>query len=79
MPYAFRVVLDGIHIVIIASDMNPSFYCCQQGLYYKAQLTQYVRFEKMILDGLVVLMIGQFFLNPTTAKNRMKGIILLYN
>ncbi len=36
MPYAFGVVLDGIHIVIIASHINPGFYCCRQGLYYKA-------------------------------------------
>jgi hypothetical protein len=49
MPYTF------------GTTYNPSFYCCQKGLYYKAQLTQYVRFEKMILDGLVALMIGQFF------------------
>jgi hypothetical protein len=27
---------------------------------------------------LVALMIGQFFLNPTPAKNTMKDIILLY-
>ncbi len=67
MPYTF------------GTTYNPSFYCCQKGLYYKAQLTQYVRFEKMILDGLVALMIGQFFLNPTPAKNTMKDIILLYN
>jgi hypothetical protein len=61
MLYAFGVVLDDIHIPIIAPSINPSFYCCQKGLYYKAQLIQYVRFEKMILDGLVALMIGQFF------------------
>jgi hypothetical protein len=58
MPYDFGVVLDGIRIIIIAPHINPSFYCCQECLYYKAQLTQYVRFEKMILDGLVALMIG---------------------
>jgi len=62
MPYAFGVVLNGTQIVIIAPHINPSFYCCRQGLYYKAQLTQYVRFEKMIWDGLVALMIGQIFL-----------------
>jgi hypothetical protein len=28
MPHAFEVVLDGIHIVIIAPHINPSFYCC---------------------------------------------------
>ncbi len=78
MLYAFGVVLDDIHIPIIAPSINPSFYCCQKGLYYKAQLIQYVRFEKMILDGLVALMIGQFFQNPTPKKIKMKGIILHY-
>jgi hypothetical protein len=74
MLYVFGVVLNDIHIPIIAPPINLSFCCCQKGLYYKVQLTQYVRFDKIILDGLVALVIGQFFLNPTPIKKTIKAL-----
>jgi hypothetical protein len=60
--YVFEVV-NGSHILIIASPINPTSYYCERDhiqLYYMVWLMQNVSFGTMIFNGLTVAMIRQY-------------------